>query len=1148
MRILDITVEGFGVFSQLELKNLSETVSVLYGRNEAGKTTLLQFVRTMLYGLTPQRRSRYLPPRGGGRPGGTLRIQTPTGIHIVKRELRTEGLDDGRQLDEGVVVTGNDGRKQGGHALRVLLSGVDELTYRNVYAVGLREMQELGTLSDSDAARHLYDLSAGLDRVSLVDVLRELKRSRTSLLDGSHPDSEVMQLLRRQKELDGELSQIRQSMGRYQNLTSERLRLTRQIAGLEKERAEVEQAARVTELAVSLRDRWESAREIKRRLQELGSVSEITDDDVQRLDELGQHISGRQQVCRKMKAQRQQRREQAAAYPINQGLQRHGSRIEALAEQRNWILWLEKRVEELDGEVAEREAKFEGERRRLNVDIDLAQRTKSERKALIGALTGPARLLRDARRALTEYRRRAAESEETSQVEADQLSSALETRGQQDLPSALDATSRRVDQLRERLELDEKLQRMEQQYADLKEDRDYLVDRQVLPSWGLAASGFAFALGVMMLLAGLLAAIYGTGWPYVLIGLGLIGGVIITKLVFESAAEQDLDSCERQLDALGTRIKKAREDREALDALLPSGGGPLVSQLRAAEQELADLRGLAPLEEKKQASERQHETVSRQAAELEEQHRAARKGWSQALRDADLPSDRSPQQIRELIKGAAQLARYRQRLDDCREQSEQRRRELHECAERLQGLFDDVGLEPISERLMDRVDQLTRAWTEQHQWTEQREEVLKQSHELRRQQLAISRDIIKLQNQRNEMLEEVEAESADEYRRMAKAYAESQKLKEELRQLQSEIRAALSDTCSEKELSGQLDGASAEQLERRWEKLTGRLDNVDQQLKEAYERRGRLSEQLRSLGEDRRAAHKQLELNCVQQQLGNATARWQELAVTSCLLESIRRRYEQERQPATLREASVYLSQLTEERYGRIWTLLDEDALRVDDQDGRSLAPEALSRGTREQLFLALRLALIAQYAQRGVRLPLVLDDVFVNFDSRRARAAADVIRDFAGLGHQVLVFTCHEHILGIFRDTGADWRTLSESGEDEIVVQKLPVRSPRPQKEPAPAPSPPEPEIKAEAMADLPPESEKQEEPTPKPNPQPLVSTKPEVKPEPAEVEPVTPPLSSPEPEPATVSWETTWETDEDELRHAVASGNGRHQPVKDR
>ena len=62
MRIKTIEIDGFGVWNGLALEELSDHATVVYGPNEAGKTTLMQFVRAVLYGFTPERRKRYLPP------------------------------------------------------------------------------------------------------------------------------------------------------------------------------------------------------------------------------------------------------------------------------------------------------------------------------------------------------------------------------------------------------------------------------------------------------------------------------------------------------------------------------------------------------------------------------------------------------------------------------------------------------------------------------------------------------------------------------------------------------------------------------------------------------------------------------------------------------------------------------------------------------------------------------------------------------------------------------------------------------------------------------------------------------------------------------------------------------------------------------
>jgi len=121
-----------------------------------------------------------------------------------------------------------------------------------------------------------------------------------------------------------------------------------------------------------------------------------------------------------------------------------------------------------------------------------------------------------------------------------------------------------------------------------------------------------------------------------------------------------------------------------------------------------------------------------------------------------------------------------------------------------------------------------------------------------------------------------------------------------------------------------------------------------------------------------------------------------------------------------------------------VWTPLGEHALRVDDSRGRSLPVESLSRGTREQLFLGLRLALAACYARRGAPMALVLDDVLVNFDSARARAAAAVLDDFAAAGHQMLVFTCHEHIMEMFAARGAPVARLPDNAEPGRTIHLL--------------------------------------------------------------------------------------------------------------
>src|SRR5262249_40346568 len=192
-------IDGFGVWKGLALEELSDQATVIYGPNEAGKTTLMQFVRAVLYGLTPERRKRYLPPVHGGQPGGMMQVANEFGWFKLRRTGSLNDLPDDTGLME---ITDDRGEQREPSQLQALLAGVDEPTYNNVFAVGLKEIQELGSLDDTAAADYLYRLTSGLDRVSLIDVIREVDSARERLLaTDDKATSQIPQLLARRDNL-----------------------------------------------------------------------------------------------------------------------------------------------------------------------------------------------------------------------------------------------------------------------------------------------------------------------------------------------------------------------------------------------------------------------------------------------------------------------------------------------------------------------------------------------------------------------------------------------------------------------------------------------------------------------------------------------------------------------------------------------------------------------------------------------------------------------------------------------------------------------------------------------------------------------------------------------------------------------------------
>ncbi|MDP2834748.1 MAG: AAA family ATPase [Pseudomonadota bacterium] len=118
-------------------------------------------------------------------------------------------------------------------------------------------------------------------------------------------------------------------------------------------------------------------------------------------------------------------------------------------------------------------------------------------------------------------------------------------------------------------------------------------------------------------------------------------------------------------------------------------------------------------------------------------------------------------------------------------------------------------------------------------------------------------------------------------------------------------------------------------------------------------------------------------------------------------------------------KAGALFQQMTGTSFNGLGTLYAEDDIPVlvGMKEGVAVPVEGLSEGTRDQLFLALRLAAIELHQTSHEPMPLILDDLLITFDDDRTRAILPLLRDLAGTT-QVLLFTHHQHLIDLARET----------------------------------------------------------------------------------------------------------------------------------
>ncbi len=1021
MRLTDICVDGFGVWHDLNLSRLSPEITVLHGPNEAGKTTLMQFLRSVLYGVSDDRRVTYLPPVNGGRAGGRLGVVTDDGPLTVSRYADRSDSDVGR-----VTVELPDGEQQGDRLLREAIENVDEATFHNVFAMGLDEIQHLGTLGGSAAAQWIYRLTSGLDRIMLYDVIVGLRSSRKKLVAPNDVPSETSKLLAERERLEGEIAELASQTRNWCQRGVEISEIDDRVADLRGEAREREQRARRVEVAMSIRPQWTQRLETDARINSLSDLYPLESSAIADLDELNGRIGEHERRRDVLKAQRHQLRDEAEQLGINEVLVQNCCRIEGLAEQQEWLESLAAQNAEFEAEADQLAARFESEtsrlanqwfgdsERRLVLSPEQLEKLAPQRTAMETAE-------RQLEQAELHYESHRGEEEKY----ASQLATATSSSERLGLPTNLQDAGDMVARLRRRLNTEQKIDQLRRSGVELEQQARDMLDGQVMPlrlyvAWGACVFGAA---------ALLFAWAFSTGRPE----LGQAGGLLALISVLipmfrwsgESRAADDLDSVHRQLDDVQRQLVAAREEKDELEADLPVADGSIVLRLQTAEKHLAELEDILPVE----SQARQANEASRSAKAAFDaataRAEAAYKDWRGSLKALGLPEAISPKELNLLAGQYEQLAQLEAKALSRADDMSRRQREFDRVVTRIERLAEETGLVIEDAEPLDQLEHLLTESRVQKASIQHRDKLRERAKELKAEEARHARAAVGLVRKREAMFQKAGVEHETAFRKLAADLIERAQLENERKLLTREILAAIGSLGTEEDFAPLMAPGVAETLEKQWEQLTDDHESTEKQIDELLTERAQLVERQRSLAEDATLAEKQIELGIVEANLHRAQQAWRERAIVSQMLEHVRHDYEQHRQPDTLLEATGYFRELTGGTYTRVWTPLADDVLYVDREDGSSLAVESLSRGTREQLFLSVRMALVAMFARRGIQLPMILDDVLVNYDERRAAVAAKVLCEFAGAGHQLVVFTCHEHILQIFKKQSADCRRL---------------------------------------------------------------------------------------------------------------------------
>ncbi len=1037
MNITGWHIDGFGIFHDQRVV-LPGRLILFQGANEAGKSTLLGFLRAILFGF-PRANAKdpSYPPLNGGVHGGRIDLQTKDGVDWSV--ARKPGPGGGR-----VTVTGPDGAVYDKTMLDQLLGTVSYEAYRDILAFGLSELQSFESLAGTHVASAIHGAGLGTAMMALPRAQKRLQQDMEDLFRAKG-NKKINQLVQSLAEIRKKIQAASEEVVRYDDLWDrfalEEKEIQRVLKQLTVHRCDHE----TYEVLARLWPEWVALREHEAALAGVDlTLSTFPEEGLSCLDQLAETRSRHRKDVSDATGRLQALANRRAALTVDPVFIDGAPEINRLLESRAIFAKALEQQPLLELERTRISQELNRLIERLGTDWDEVRLRKADRSLFTrDAIRRHRDLLAAAERNLASAQQRVAERKAALDKAAFQRRVAekeCEAKG----PAPIARDQVRVVRLQQgRDHFSETLSRR----AQVREALIALRSEAAQEEMAATAPLHRWPLPAVMLI-GVAAAIaggYAGAWKEAV--LLLLVTALAAWAVWTGQRQRRQNQLhrqearrwqQRQLEALeadcrghdnvvrayrrlaedliGPAVMEGGSDNELLQAV-----DRFLSMLHKETARAAEIRGVRERLDERKA----HETLA--AADLDAaraEHRQTagaldeeRTAWRQWLHRQGFSEHLSPETAMEALETVEKALVLMQRRETCLEDLAAGRRVVETYVSLATPLLSRAGMpEGSPGDLPGAVDVLVARLEEMKGNQRELGEVERQIAEHNRRLAAATAALGETELAITDLLRHGAVKDETAFRRKA----------EQAAAFRSHRNAADLAARSMRNISGTFD---IEQLKERLNRLSmaeinagaataqDALREAERTLDAHYRRRAELKQQIDALSSSEDLLTLRSREETLLADLEEAAREWSRYALAAALLEQAQEVFEKKHQPRILQDAGAFFRCMTGGRYPSVMAPMGEKTLAVVDAAGRRVSPADLSRGTVEQLYLSVRFGYMRHQAQHSDPLPVVFDDILVNFDPGRARKAAEAICRLSQ-DRQVLVFTCHPETVSLFLDT----------------------------------------------------------------------------------------------------------------------------------
>jgi uncharacterized protein YhaN len=1054
-------IDRFGGVSHFPISGLVPGLNVIVGPNEAGKSTVLEFIRSIFFGF--KRRSArpddnsYQTPDGSLRQGRLL-VRTSHGTR-----LRVERCEQIRRKEGILTITDEQGNILTEAALPILRAGMDRGFFEALFAFDLDMLRRL----DRDSLRSkIIGTALGSVAVNPLEVRKQVEQRLGGLEKKSPKDERTLHGIGSGlADVSQQLKTLRE-MPRHYGELKDRFELTN------RRREEISVRVRETEsrlekINLLLGKEWECTRlqAIEPRITALEATKDFPVNGAADLDRLLEKRAGSQEIKMELDSELERVQQQMDSIHPDQVILDHADAIQVLARQAQILtprpaelqrLYAEIDLasRNLDAAIAEMGAGWNRERVAASDPSLVLDETVSRFADSWKAESEKIRELHRSLETVEETCRRIEEKIVASRATIDDLGPSCEgflTPRQRDLIARWKEQESEAAHLRERLadknaaleRLSHENDRVQRTYEALDSQRG----REL--SWGLVCVAAAMLIlgGAGMLIvakgsAGLnMALLLVSGFFLVALAPLLIGWNFVAVRATRALVGIRREALSAEMGRISAEIGDLSREQSDMVAAIKEANrlmreiaadvfrdpdadrrAVLAAETWSASAEEA-VRRRQSLEETVLAAQRDLEVEQRRTTQIQDELTRAvdrfnslDQEWKKLLAHHGLDQGMEPETARELIRRLSALKKEQRDLTEQEQRLAAITQEWTEFTNHAGALAHkmkrphDPQISPV-----DVVARWSRAEQEARDAEASRRALKEKLDDLEARVRREQQKIAQTNNELTDLLARAGVGDAESFRELAKQHATYQDLEKERRSLVQTLMAGLK--CADKAgMRSLIQNQDWERNHTTAARLQEDLDRLRHESEELARESGSLSQEIATLEAleevEALSAEKERLIACLKEK----AREWLVLRLASELLERTILVYESEKQPKVMERCSALFKNVTGGAFTAVRVPMDGSGIKVERADRSILGQGLLSRGTLEQLYLCLRMAHLDVYHRDESTVPLVMDDVMVNFDPERASRTAEVLTRFSeDTGIQVLFFTCHSHTADLF-------------------------------------------------------------------------------------------------------------------------------------